>query len=159
VTETTKKWADVRAAKVGVNEEGAARASALALMDALALRDLRTVRGLTQVEIAQRLGRSQGNVSELERRDDVYLSSLREYIEALGGRLELIAVFPEERIPVSLGAPRSPGAQQFAARLSTIREAAAAAGFDLVDTTETDEDADAAIARTAARIQGPLASQ
>lgn len=153
MTETTKKWADVRAAKVGVNEEGAARASALALLDALALRDLRNVRGLTQVEIAERLGRSQGNVSELERRDDVYLSSLREYIEALGGRLELTAVFPEERIPVSLGAARSAGAGGLAARMSTIRKVMAEYDSELAD-----EDA-VSIARTASEMAGPLSSQ
>jgi non-homologous end joining protein Ku len=51
---------------------------------------------VTQVQLAERLGKSQGNISELERRDDVYLSSLREYVEALGGRLEIAAVFEEE---------------------------------------------------------------
>jgi hypothetical protein len=42
-------------------------------------------------------------VSELERRDDVYLSTLREYVEALGGSLEIDVVFPDERIPLLLG--------------------------------------------------------
>ena len=61
-----------------------------------------SVGGVTQVELAGRLGVSQGNVSELERRDDLFLSTLRSYIEALGGRLEVAAVFPEQRIMVEL---------------------------------------------------------
>jgi ribosome-binding protein aMBF1 (putative translation factor) len=74
-----------------------------AMADAGRLADLRTSRGVTQVELAERLGKSQGNISDLERRDDVYLSSLREYVEALGGRLEVAAVFDEERHSIRLG--------------------------------------------------------
>jgi DNA-binding XRE family transcriptional regulator len=74
-----------------------------AMADAVALADVRTGLGITQVELAKRLGVSQGNVSELERRDDVYLSTLREYVEALGGELEISAVFPEQRTAIALG--------------------------------------------------------
>lgn len=42
-------------------------------------------------------------MSELERRRELYLSTLREYVEALGGRLELAAVFPDERVRVVVG--------------------------------------------------------
>jgi len=73
------------------------------MADAVALGDVRTGLGITQVELAKRLGVSQGNVSELERRDDVYLSTLREYVEALGGTLEVAAVFPEQRTPIAIG--------------------------------------------------------
>ena len=63
--------------------------------DAIALAELRERRGTTQVELAARLGKNQGNVSRLERRDDLYLSTLREYLAALGGELELVARFPD----------------------------------------------------------------
>ena len=53
------------------------------------------------MELADRLDRSQGNISELERRSDVYLSSLREYVEALGGELEINAVFDGKRHPIT----------------------------------------------------------
>lgn len=96
-------WKDVRAAKVPADQEAAAAASSRALRDALALGELRKDRGITQAQIAERLGKSQGNVSELERRDDVYLSSLREYVEALGGRLEISAVFEDEDRKVRVG--------------------------------------------------------
>lgn len=74
-----------------------------ALDDALELAELRKHRGITQVQLAERLQISQGNVSELEHRRELYLSTLREYVEALGGRLELAAVFPDERVSVGVG--------------------------------------------------------
>lgn len=97
------KWSDVRATKVPPDQEAAAAASARALRDAIRLSELRAQRGMTQMELAAVLGKSQGNVSELERRDDVYLSSLREYVEALGGILEVAAIFDEERTPIAIG--------------------------------------------------------
>lgn len=96
------KWSDIRRSKISPEQEAAAASSAQALQDAIALRDLRTSRGITQVTLAERLGKSQGNVSELERRDDVYVSSLREYVEALGGRLEIAAVFDDHTSVIDL---------------------------------------------------------
>jgi DNA-binding XRE family transcriptional regulator len=74
-----------------------------AMQDALALAELRQSRHITQVQLADTLGISQGNVSRLEARSDVYLSTLRSYVEALGGHLEIAAVFPDERVPVDVG--------------------------------------------------------
>lgn len=99
----TKKWTDVRRTKVPPELEVVAVESARALRDAIALHELRRTRGVTQVALASRLGKSQGAVSELERREDVYLSSLREYVEALGGQLEVAAVFDDERMPIAIG--------------------------------------------------------
>ena len=62
------------------------------------LRGLRELLGKTQQEIAVLLERSQGQVSETESRKDVRLSTLRSYVEALGGELELIANFGDKRI-------------------------------------------------------------
>ena len=64
----------------------------------LDLRGLRELLGKTQQEIASVLERSQGQVSETERRQDVRLSTLRSYVEALGGELEVIATFGDKRI-------------------------------------------------------------
>lgn len=74
-----------------------------AMEDALALADLRRSRHVTQVQLAEELGISQGNVSRLEGRSDVYLSTLRSYVQALGGHLEVAAVFDDERYPVAPG--------------------------------------------------------
>jgi transcriptional regulator with XRE-family HTH domain len=62
------------------------------------LRELRELLGKTQQEIAALLERSQGQVSETERRQDLRLSTLRSYVEALGGELEVIAAFGDKRI-------------------------------------------------------------
>jgi len=78
-----------------------------AMEDALALAELRQSRSITQVQLADVLGISQGNVSRLEGRRDVYLSTLRSYVEALGGRLEIAAVFSDDRVPVTVGTTRN----------------------------------------------------
>lgn len=74
-----------------------------AIEDALALADLRQSRNVTQVQLAERLGIAQGNVSRMESRSDVYLSTLRSYVEALGGHLEIAAVFDDGRLPLVIG--------------------------------------------------------
>lgn len=73
-----------------------------AMVDALALAELRRHRDVTQVQVAEALGIAQGNVSRIEGRSDIYLSTLREYVEALGGHLELSAVFGDERLPIGV---------------------------------------------------------
>lgn len=77
-----------------------------AMEDALDLAELRKHRNITQVQLAGALGISQGNVSQLEHRTELYLSTLREYVEALGGRLELAAVFSDERVQLANGGTR-----------------------------------------------------
>ena len=78
-----------------------------AMEDALALAELRNSRNVTQIQLAAQLGITQGNVSRLEARSEIYLSTLRSYIEALGGRLEIAAVFGNERVPVAVGRARA----------------------------------------------------
>ena len=73
-----------------------------AIKDALALAKLRQSRRITQVQLAETLGISQSNISRLEARSDVYLSTLRGYIEALGGHLEIAAVFDDDRVTVDI---------------------------------------------------------
>jgi transcriptional regulator with XRE-family HTH domain len=59
------------------------------------LDELREARELTQNQLAQSLNVSQGAVSKVERRADMYISTLRSYIRAIGGDLQIRAVFPE----------------------------------------------------------------
>lgn len=58
------------------------------------LQDLRRARGMTQTAMAHALGIGQDGVSRLEQRSDMRLSTLRGYVEALGGRLSIVAEFP-----------------------------------------------------------------
>jgi transcriptional regulator with XRE-family HTH domain len=71
-----------------------ARAAEL-IAEHFALRDLRRSKKVTQEEIAERLGGRQVYVSRLERRADMKLSTLRDYVQALGGDLQLVVTFPE----------------------------------------------------------------
>ena len=69
--------------------------SAELIAEYFALRDLRRARKVTQEEVAKRLGGRQVYVSRLERRADMKLSTLKDYVEALGGDLQLMVTFPE----------------------------------------------------------------
>ena len=68
----------------------------------MALEDLRRDRKLTQVDIARNLNIAQGAISKIERRSDMHVSTLRKHIEAMGGALELRAVFPDAEFPLRL---------------------------------------------------------
>lgn len=59
------------------------------------LRGLRVAAGLTQHDVANRMGTRQSDVSKLERRADVRLSTMRAYVAALGGRLRLVVALPD----------------------------------------------------------------
>ncbi|GAG43001.1 unnamed protein product, partial [marine sediment metagenome] len=80
-----------------------AKASAMAkiLLDEMPMHELRHARQLTQEQLAAVLEVKQGSVSKLERRTDLYISTLRRYIEAMGGNLELRANFPEGSVSIS----------------------------------------------------------
>jgi DNA-binding Xre family transcriptional regulator len=73
-----------------------------AILDALDLADLRASRQVTQQDLADQLAISQANVSRIEHGDDLYLSTLANYVAALGGRLELTAVFPEGSVSIAV---------------------------------------------------------
>lgn len=71
-----------------------ARAEEL-IAEELTLRDLRKAHDLTQERMAELLDIGQDSVSRLEQRSDLLLSTLRSYVNAMGGSLELIARFPD----------------------------------------------------------------
>ena len=107
-----------------------ARAAEL-IAEELSLSDLRRARERTQTSIAKSLGIGQEGVSRLEQRSDLLLSTLRGYVEAMGGELTLVAEFPD-RPPVHLTGlaamdeaarppVRSPAAKKAAKRQSARR--------------------------------------
>lgn len=67
----------------------------------LPLQELREARHLTQQQLAGHLESGQAAVSKLERRTDMYVSTLRRFIEAMGGELEIIARFPDGAVRIS----------------------------------------------------------
>ena len=69
--------------------------------DEKSLCDLRRALALTQEKMAEELGIGQDGISRLEKRSDLLISTLRGYVEAMGGKLRLVAEFPN-RQPVML---------------------------------------------------------
>ena len=67
----------------------------------MALDQLRVARELTQQNLAQIFGVSQGSISRLERRTDMYVSTLAKFIEAMGGQLEIRAVFLDGTVRIN----------------------------------------------------------
>jgi DNA-binding XRE family transcriptional regulator len=99
------KWSDIRHKGEGDSASEARVAEYERAIDAaLALADLRKDRELTQSDVAAVLGVTQVNISRIEHADDIYVSTLKGYVEALGGELELRAVFPENVVEVDLAA-------------------------------------------------------
>ena len=71
------------------------------IAEEMSLRDLRKALRRTQSRVASDLGINQENVSRIERRTDLLISTLSGYVEAMGGKLHLVAEFPD-RPPVTL---------------------------------------------------------
>jgi hypothetical protein len=76
---------------------------------AVSLRELRLLTGRTQVDVADEMGVAQGEISRLERRDDAKLSTLRAYVEALGGKLELTAKVGDRSVALHAFLPPKSG--------------------------------------------------
>src|SRR6266498_3890798 len=94
-----KRFKDLR---VRMSAENRARSHARAqqMLAALPLQELRQARQMSQETLAQILGGRQASVSKLEHRTDMYVSTLRSYIEAMGGELEIVARFPDGDVKI-----------------------------------------------------------
>jgi DNA-binding XRE family transcriptional regulator len=95
------KWSDARRRAVKPDDEPHIQLAQEAIRAELRLAELRKHRGTSQAKVAERLEVSQSNVSQFERGDDVKLSTLDSYVKALGGHLEISAVFEDETIQIS----------------------------------------------------------
>lgn len=86
--------------KMPPEARGRAETQARKLIAEYALEELRQARSMTQARLAEILGKDQSVISRLERRTDMYVSSLAEFIRAMGGELEIRAVFPEGSVKI-----------------------------------------------------------
>lgn len=93
------KFSELRA-KMSPEAQSRAAARAEAMLVEMQLQELRKARQVTQVELAKAMNVEQAAVSKLERREDMYVSTLRQYVKALGGELKLVASFPDADIQV-----------------------------------------------------------
>ncbi|MBY0322276.1 MAG: DUF4238 domain-containing protein [Reyranella sp.] len=92
-TDLTKGFSPERRARVA--------AKAAALREEMTLEELRKSRALSQEDIAASLSVRQPAVAKLEKRDDMHVSNLRRYVEALGGKLEISAHFDDAEVAIS----------------------------------------------------------
>ena len=94
----TTPWKEVRKRAVKPEDEPLIAREREALEAELRLAALRKRRKASQATIAKRLAVSQSNISQLERGADPRLSTVASYVGALGGKLEIVAVFDDERV-------------------------------------------------------------
>lgn len=94
-----KKFSDLRA---GMSPQSRARSDAMTqtMLADMPLNELRRARGLSQQKLAEVLNVQQPTIAKMEKRTDMYLSTLRSHIEAMGGELELVARFPDGAVKI-----------------------------------------------------------
>jgi transcriptional regulator with XRE-family HTH domain len=89
--------------KLSKKERAAIASGARIKIAAYQLQLVREAAGMTQKQVATRLGVTQATLSRMERRADVRISNMRRYVEALGGTLQVRAVFPGRARAIELG--------------------------------------------------------
>lgn len=95
-----RKYAELRS-KMSAEARARVDARVIATLQQLPLLELRKARNLSQQKLAVALNTTQGEISKIEHRTDMYLSTLREYIEAIGGELDIIARFKEGAVRIT----------------------------------------------------------
>ena len=92
------RWKDIKGKKLTPEAKARLDHEVAAESAAITLRELRELAGKTQIDAAELAKMTQAELSRFERRDDRRLSTLRRYIEALGGEVEIVATFGNKRL-------------------------------------------------------------
>ena len=95
-----KKFAELRG-KLSPEARAQAHGKAQLMLAEMPLNELRQARGLSQKMLADVLHVQQPSIAKLEKRTDMYLSTLRSHIEAMGGELDVVARFPDGAVRIS----------------------------------------------------------
>jgi DNA-binding XRE family transcriptional regulator len=95
-----KKFTELRA---GMSQAAREKSDGMArqMLAEMPLNELRQARGLSQKMLAEVLRVQQPSIAKIEKRTDMYLSTLRSHIEAMGGELEVIARFPDGSVKIN----------------------------------------------------------
>ncbi len=104
-----KTWTQIKKETMTRDEQQQARKLAARDLAEMELAELREALQLSQETLAQRLKVTQVAISRLERRPNVFLESIANYVEALGGRLELYAVLPNKTVKLTHVLSRTEG--------------------------------------------------
>lgn len=94
-----KNFSELRA-RMSPDAQGRADVAAQTMLAEMPLHELRQARGLSQRQLAQTLHVQQPSIAKMEKRTDMYISTLRSHIEAMGGELEVVAKFPEGAVKI-----------------------------------------------------------
>lgn len=96
-----KKFSDIRKPETP-ERRARIEAKKKEMLAEVRLQDLRRARSMSQAMLAEAMDVAQSEVSKIERRTDVYVGTIRRYLEAMGGSLRITAVFPEgEEVEIS----------------------------------------------------------
>lgn len=87
--------------KMSLKEQRLATKKAKQMIAEMPLQELRQARQMSQDRLAEILETKQANISRIERRTDMYISTLRSYVEAMGGHLTIVATFPDGKIEIN----------------------------------------------------------
>lgn len=88
-------------AKMSPEARARSEARAKRMLKEMPLDELRAARAITQESLAEVLGVTQATVSKIERRADMYVSTLGRFIQAMGGKLDVRAIFPEGEVKIT----------------------------------------------------------
>ncbi len=95
-----KKFSGLRAS-MSASARAEVDSKAKSMLDEMPLHELRQARGLSQRMLAEVLHVQQPSIAKMEKRTDMYLSTLRSHIEAMGGELDVIARFPDGSVKIN----------------------------------------------------------
>ena len=87
--------------KLPPEAQAEARARANAMLEELVLQELRKSLNFTQEQVAEAMKLNQGVVSKMEHQSDIYVSTLRKFVTAMGGELKLVASFPDREVVIN----------------------------------------------------------
>lgn len=87
--------------KMSPTAQKAAAKKTQQMLKEMPLNELRQAHQMSQERLAELLSTKQANVSRIERRTDMYISTLRSYIEAMGGELDIVARFPDGEVHIN----------------------------------------------------------
>lgn len=96
----TKKFDELRA-KMSPEARSLADEKANDMLAEMPLNELRQARGMSQSKLAEVLQIQQPAIAKMEKRTDMYISTLRGHIEAMGGKLEILARFPDGTVQIN----------------------------------------------------------
>jgi transcriptional regulator with XRE-family HTH domain len=95
-----KKFSELRA-KMSSEAKAESEREYRRLIEEMPLQKLRNARSFTQQSLAKVLGVNQSEISKIENRTDIYVSTLASYLEAMGGKLEIRAVFSDGTVKIN----------------------------------------------------------